>query len=100
MEDEGWCQNNAGVFFLSVSYTTLHSRSKKPNQISCVVARRIFRRINIPIHAIKRVDVITDKKLVHLACVTSCVFEFCAKIRTPNYSHEQIRKIKIVPDAA
>lgn len=94
------CQNNAGVFFLSVSYTTLHSRSKKPNQTSCVVARLIFTRINIPIHAIKRVDVITDKKLVHLACVTSCVFEFCAKIRTPNYSHEQIRKIKIVPDAA
>lgn len=79
MEDEGWCQNNAGVFFLSVSYTAVHSRSKKPNQTSCVVARRIFTRINIPIHAIKRVDVITDKNWYTLRVLHRVSLNFAQK---------------------
>ena len=56
MENEGASQSNAGIFFLPASYTAERSRSKKSNQTSCVVARQIFTRINIPIRAIKRVE--------------------------------------------
>lgn len=56
MKNEGASQSNAGIFFLPVSYTTERTRSKKSNQTSCVVARQIFTRINIPIRAIKRVE--------------------------------------------
>lgn len=56
VKNEGASQSNAGIFFLPVSYTAERSRSKNSNQTSCVVARQIFTRINIPIRAIKIVE--------------------------------------------
>lgn len=84
MENEGASQSNAGIFFLPVSYTAERSRSKKSNQTSCVVARQIFTRINIPIRAIKRVEPARKSLNRQILVRFACVFEFYAEIRTPN----------------